>query len=79
MQLILKPHKRVSKIEYILICPQPLFPHADHRSQMVQDKPLARKHNAVREANIYPFQYIAYLNIYEDELTNFIIIDIYVV
>lgn len=28
---------------------------------------LARKHNAVREANIYPFQYIAYLNIYEDK------------
>lgn len=45
MQLILKPHKRVSKIEYDILnieyCPQPLFPHAAHRSQMVQDKPLS--------------------------------------
>lgn len=28
---------------------------------------LARKHNAVREANIHTFQYIVYLNIYEDK------------
>lgn len=56
MQLILKPHKRVSKIEYILhieYCPQPLFPHTTHRSQMVQDKPLSTQ-TQCREGSKYP-------------------------
>lgn len=69
MQLILKPHKRVSKIEYILIieyCPQPLFPHAAHRSPMVQDKLLSTQ-TQCREGSKYPPFSIAYLNIYEDK------------
>lgn len=56
MQLILKPQKRVSKIEYILnieYFPQPLFPHAAHGSQMVQDKLLSTQ-TQCREGSKYP-------------------------